>query len=176
MPDSGPDFRLDGKVALVTACGQGIGRASALALAQAGADVALGLRNASRDGDALRNEIEALGRRALPLPMDMTNIGQIRQAVADAVAHFGKIDILVNNAGIGAPNPAEAVTESDFDDTVAVNLKGTFFTSQEVGRHMIARGAGGRIINIGSQAGTIALPSAGTSPTQAPLPRRASSC
>jgi len=74
------------------------------------------------------------------------------------VRAFGRIDILVNNAGIGPPNAAETVTEADFDATLAVNLKGTFFVSQEVGRAMIAAGNGGRIINLSSQAGFVALP------------------
>ena len=79
------------------------------------------------------------------------------RAVAEATARLGRIDILVNNAGIGPPNAATDVTEDDFDRTVAVNLKGTFFVAQEVGRGMIARGFG-RIINLGSQAGAVALP------------------
>jgi NAD(P)-dependent dehydrogenase (short-subunit alcohol dehydrogenase family) len=81
----------------------------------------------------------------------------VTAAVADAVDHFGRIDILVNNAGIAPENPVEAVTEEDFDRTLAVNLKGTFFASQAAGRVMIRQGYG-RIINIGSQAGFVALP------------------
>lgn len=149
-------YNLNGKVALVTAAARGIGRACALALAQAGADVALGLREKDADG-GLAAEIAALGRRVLPLQMDVRHMAQIQSAVAEAAQFFGRIDILVNNAGIGAPNPAEAVTEKDFDDTLAVNLKGTFFTCQAVGRVMMAQG-GGRIVNIGSQAGFVALP------------------
>lgn len=149
-------FSLNGKVALVTAAARGIGRACALALAQSGADVVLGLRDKSAD-DGLAAEIAALGRKVLPVQMDVRHMAQIQSGVAEAAQVFGRIDILVNNAGIGAPSPAEAVTETDFDDTLAVNLKGTFFTCQAVGRVMIARG-GGRIINIGSQAGFVALP------------------
>jgi NAD(P)-dependent dehydrogenase (short-subunit alcohol dehydrogenase family) len=88
--------------------------------------------------------------------MDVTRLDQISSAVAAAHAHFGRIDALVNNAGIGPENPAEKVTEADFDATLAVNLKGTFFTAQAVGRLMIARKYG-RIINISSQAGSVAL-------------------
>jgi NAD(P)-dependent dehydrogenase (short-subunit alcohol dehydrogenase family) len=144
---------------MVTGAARGIGAACALALAQAGADLALGLRDAqSAAGGELAAQIGALGRRALPLQMDVSRRAEIASAVAEAIAAFGRIDVLVNNAGIGPPNPAEVVTEDDFDGTVAVNLKGTFFVSQEVGRAMIRAGAGGRIINLSSQAGFVALP------------------
>ncbi len=148
-------FDLEGRVALVTACARGIGRACALALAEAGADLILGLRDADKD-EGLAAQIKAMGRRVLPLQMDASVLSQVRDAVARGHDHFGRIDILVNNAGIGAPNPAELVTEKDFDETLAVNLKGTFFTAQAVGRIMIAQGYG-RIVNIGSQAGFVAL-------------------
>src|SRR5438034_2489541 len=151
-----PRFEVKGQVALVTGAARGIGRACALALAQAGADVALGLRDARTGGD-LALEIEGLGRRALPLQMDMTRLLEVRQAVDAAAAHFGRVDILVNNAGLGPENPAEDVREEDFDLTLAVNLKGTFFASQAAGRVMIGQGSG-RIVNLGSQAGHVALP------------------
>ena len=156
MEISTTSYDLTGKVALVTASARGIGRACALALARAGADIALGLRNIS-SGDELADEIRSLGRQVLPLQMDVTRLDEIQSAVAEAHAFFKHIDILVNNAGIGAPNPAEKVSEQDFDDTLAVNLKGTFFTSQAVGKIMIEQHQG-RIINIGSQAGAVALP------------------
>jgi NAD(P)-dependent dehydrogenase (short-subunit alcohol dehydrogenase family) len=151
-----PDFRLDGQVALVTGAARGLGRAIALALAHAGADVALGLRDVA-SGDALAGEIEALGRRTAALQMDVADLAQVRSAVDAVVERLGRLDLLVNNAGIAPGNPAEAVTEADFDATLAVNLKGTFFASQAAGRHMIAAG-GGRIVNLGSQAGAVALP------------------
>jgi NAD(P)-dependent dehydrogenase (short-subunit alcohol dehydrogenase family) len=151
-----PQFDLNGKVALVTASGRGLGRAIALALANAGADVALGLRDRNAHG-GLPAEIEALGRRALPLQMDVTSLDQIFRAVDDTVAHFGQLDILVNNAGIAPGNLAENVREEDYDQTLAVNLKGTFFASQAAGRVMI-RQQSGRIINMSSQAGFAALP------------------
>ena len=151
-----PRFDVRGQVALVTGAARGIGRACALALAQAGADVALGLRDARTGGD-LAKEIEGLGRRALPLQMDMTRLAEVRAAIDGAVAHFGRLDILVNNAGLAPENPAEDVREEDFDLTLAVNLKGTFFASQAAGRVMI-RQKYGRIVNLGSQAGFVALP------------------
>jgi len=151
-----PRFDLTGQIALVTGAARGLGNACALALAQAGADVALGLRDAST-GAELARAVRALGRRALPLQMDITKRAEIASAVAEAVRHFGRVDVLVNNAGIGPPNPAEDVTEEDFDYTVAVNVKGTFFVSQEVGRVMIKQ-RGGKIVNLSSQAGFIGLP------------------
>jgi NAD(P)-dependent dehydrogenase (short-subunit alcohol dehydrogenase family) len=156
MSNDYPNFSLDGQIALVTGAGRGLGRACALALAHAGADIALGLREASTAAD-LATEIEGLGRRVLRLQMDMTRLDQIRQAVEQAAAHFGRIDILLNNAGVGPPNPAEQVREEDFDFTLGVNLKGTYFASQAVGRQMIAQKYG-RIINMSSQAGFVALP------------------
>ena len=151
-----PRFDLTGQVALVTGAARGLGRAISLALAKAGADVALGLRDVSADA-GLAAEIPKLGRRALPLQMDVSQMDQIRQAVDDTVKEFARIDILVNNAGIAPENPAENVREEDFDATLTVNLKGTFFASQAAGRVMI-RQKGGTIINMGSQAGLVALP------------------
>jgi NAD(P)-dependent dehydrogenase (short-subunit alcohol dehydrogenase family) len=151
-----PRFDLTSQVALVTGAARGLGREAALALAHAGADVALGLRDQAT-GDGLVAEIAALGRRAVPLQMDVTNVSQVQTAVDQALAAFGRIDILINNAGIAPENLAENVTEPDFDLTCAVNLKGTFFVSQAVGRVMIRQGSG-RIVNLGSQAGFIALP------------------
>jgi NAD(P)-dependent dehydrogenase (short-subunit alcohol dehydrogenase family) len=151
-----PRFDLTGQVALVTGAARGLGRAIALALAHAGADVALGLRDIATGSD-VRREIEGMGRQALPLAMDMTRLDQVFRAVDDAVARFGRLDILVNNAGVAPEKPAERVRESDFDLTLGVNLKGTFFASQAAGRVMI-RQNGGRIVNMSSQAGFVALP------------------
>jgi NAD(P)-dependent dehydrogenase (short-subunit alcohol dehydrogenase family) len=151
-----PSFNLTGQTALVTGAARGLGRAIALALAHAGADVALGLKDASSAAD-VAGEIEGMGRRAFRVGMDVTDLRQIDAGAAATLAAFGKIDILVNNVGLGPPNLAEDVTEADFDLTVAANLKGTFFVSQAVGRHMIGRKSG-RIVNLSSQAGFAALP------------------
>jgi len=156
MSDEFPRFDLQGQVALVTGAARGIGRACALALAHAGADVALGLRDGGTGAD-LAGAIEAMGRRALRLQMDMTRLPEIRAAVDAAAAHFGRLDVLVNNAGLAPENLAENVREEDFDLTLAVNLKGTFFASQSAGRVMIQQKYG-RIVNLGSQAGFVALP------------------
>ena len=151
-----PSFRLDGQVALVTGAARGLGSAIAIALADAGADVALGLRRAGT-ADPLLTRIAAMGRRAIEVPMDVTDLGAIRSAVDAVVDRLGRLDILVNNAGLGPANPAEAVTEADFDLTMDVNVKGLFFSSQAAGQVMIRQGYG-RIVNLSSQAGFVALP------------------
>jgi NAD(P)-dependent dehydrogenase (short-subunit alcohol dehydrogenase family) len=151
-----PNFDLTGQVALVTGAARGLGNAISLALAHAGADIALGLRDVNACGD-LADQIEAMGRRALPLQMDVRQLDQIYQAVDNTVRRLGRLDILVNNAGQAPDNLAENVREEDFDLTLAVNLKGTFFASQAAGRVMI-RQRSGRIINLSSQAGFVALP------------------
>lgn len=156
MPNDFPRFDLTGEVALVTGAARGLGRAISLALAHAGADVALGLRDVTT-GRELASEIESTGRRALPLQMDITRLADISAAVDHTVGHFGRLDILVNNAGVGPENAAENVRADDFDLTLAVNLKGTFFASQAAGRVMI-RQQRGCIVNMSSQAGFVALP------------------
>jgi NAD(P)-dependent dehydrogenase (short-subunit alcohol dehydrogenase family) len=102
------------------------------------------------------SEARSAGRRALAVKMDIADVAQIQSGVAEGHKAMGRIDVLVNNVGIGPEAPAEHVKETDFDLTVNVNLKGTFFVSQAVGRLMIAE-RGGRIVNISSQAGTVAL-------------------
>jgi NAD(P)-dependent dehydrogenase (short-subunit alcohol dehydrogenase family) len=154
--ESYPDFSLAGRSALVTGAARGLGRTIALSLAHAGADVALGLRDAA-DGADLEAAVSAMGRRCLRVQMDVLDLAQIEQAVRTVTEAFGRIDILVNNAGLGPENAAEDVTEPDYDLTFDVNVKGLFFTSQAVGRVMIAQGAG-RIVNLSSQAGFVALP------------------
>lgn len=151
-----PRFDVEGRVALVTGAAQGIGASIAVAMAQAGADVVLGLRDAARGSSTLA-AVEATGRHGLEVQMDVSDVAEVRAAAEAAVAHFGRIDILVNNAGVGPENPAEDVTEADFELTCAVNLRGTFFASQLVGRRMLEQGFG-RIVNVSSQAGFVALP------------------
>ena len=147
---------LTGKTALITGAARGIGRACSLALAEAGADIVLGLRVLNSD-DGLIGEIKALGRKVLALQMDVSKITEIKAAFEIVEKEFGRLDILVNNAGIGPPNAIENVTEDDFNYTVEVNLKGTFFVSQYAGK-LMKRQKYGRIINLSSQAGFIALP------------------
>ena len=117
-----PRFRLDGRTALVTGAARGIGRTLAAALADAGADVALGLRDPA-DGADLEQAIAGAGRGSLRVAMDVRDLDQITAAVDDVVARFGQLDILVNNAGLGPANKAEDVTEADYDLTFDVNVK-----------------------------------------------------
>jgi NAD(P)-dependent dehydrogenase (short-subunit alcohol dehydrogenase family) len=151
-----PSFGLEGQVALVTGAARGLGRAIAVALAHAGADVAVGLRSLDTAADVVSG-VETQGRRCLPLAMDVLDLDQVHSAVREAASVMGRLDILVNNAGLGPPNLAVDVTVEDFDLTVDVNLKGTFFASQAAARIMIPQGSG-RIINLSSQAGFVALP------------------
>jgi gluconate 5-dehydrogenase len=143
-----PLFDLSGKVAIVTGTSRGLGQYFARALAGSGADLVL----TSRDPEALtpfQQEIENLGRKALPLSLDVREYESIQAMVASAIAHYGKIDILVNNAGCNVRKPAADVTWEDWNLILDTNLRGTFFVSQAVARHMIPRKYG-RIINIGS--------------------------
>lgn len=150
-------FDLTGRTALVTGAARGLGRAIALALADAGADVALGLRDAGADS-GLAAEIEAKGRRALPMQLDVLDLVQGRAAIDAAIAAFGQLDILVNNAGGGVEErPVEDYSEEVFAHLLDLNVRSTFFLTQYAGRHMLARGQGA-IVNMGSQAGSIALP------------------
>jgi len=151
-----PSFGLEGQVALVTGAARGLGRAIAVALAHAGADVAVGLRSLDTAAEVVSG-VEAQGRRCLPLAMDVLDLDRVHSAVREAASEMGRLDILVNNAGLGPSNLAVDVTVEDFDLTVDVNLKGTFFASQAAARIMIPQGFG-RIINLSSQAGFVALP------------------
>ena len=148
-------YSVKGKVALITGAAKGLGKACALALARAGADIALGLRDVNSASD-LESEIKLMGRNVIRVQMDVSAVQEIQSAVEKVIDNFGKIDILVNNVGVAPANAALDVTESDYDLTLNLNVKAMFFTSQLVAKHMIKQG-GGRIINMSSQAGTIAL-------------------
>ncbi len=139
-------FDLSGRVALVTGANTGIGQGIAVALAAAGADVALVGRSPAPETAA---RIEALGQRAMQIAADLSTIGPVGGVVADTLAGLGRLDILVNNAGIIRRADAVDFTEADWDAVIDTNLKSVFFLCQAAGRHMIAAG-GGKIINIAS--------------------------
>lgn len=147
-------MRLKDKIALVTGSSQGIGRAIAFRFAQEGADVVINSR--SRDGmDEVLQEIEKLGRRGLAVQADLSQTQDIRRMFATAIEHFGRLDVLVNNAGVETHAPFWDVTESDYDRVLDVNLKGVFFATQEMVRHLRSGiqqepGRRGKIINISS--------------------------
>ena len=141
-------FRLDGKVALVTGAGTGLGAAMALGLAEAGAAVAvLGRREGLVEKTARR--IEDLGRRALAIGSDVTKAEDVARAVAQTEETLGGVDVLVNGAGVLNADPSVDVSPEDFRFVIDVNLTGAFLCAQAVGRGMLARGAGS-IVNIGT--------------------------
>lgn len=137
----GDRFRLDGKVAMVTGATGGIGRAASLAMAEAGATMAV-VDLPGAPLDELAREVLDLGVECLPLEVDVTVPDQIKTAVEQAVSAFGRIDILFNNAGIGIRGDFLDVTLSDLDRVIQVNLRGAFVMAQAVARHMAARGRG----------------------------------
>jgi NAD(P)-dependent dehydrogenase (short-subunit alcohol dehydrogenase family) len=141
-------FDLSGKVAIVTGTSRGLGQYMGRALARAGADLVITSRTAESLGP-FQKEIEALGRKALPLPLDVRDCASIQRMAEAAQKHYGKIDILVNNAGCNVRKPAVDVTWDDWNLVVDTNLRGTFFVAQAVAKQMIPRRYG-RIINIGS--------------------------
>ena len=150
-----PRFDLEGHVALVTGASRGIGRDLALALTNAGAQVALGAREPG-DVEALAEQVSRQGGETHPVRLDVRDRRQSEAAVAETVERFGKLDVLVNNAGLGTNHDALEATEEEWDELLAVNLKGLFFASQAAGRHMVSRGYG-RIVNMSSQAGHVGI-------------------
>ena len=140
-------FKLDGKVAIVTGCSRGLGKAMSIALAQAGADLALvGISDTSET----IAEIEKLGRKCVFIEADLISSDCIDRIVETTVSELGGIDILLNNAGIIRRNPFVEFSEADWDDVMDVNLRSVFFLSQAVANVFIEQGRGGKIVNIGS--------------------------
>ena len=142
---------LTGRVALVTGASRGIGRAVALALAKAGADVAINYRASAEAAHEVESQIAALGRRATTVQADVASAADIARLVAAVKERLGGIDILVNNAGIARAQPLAEITERDWDELIAVNLKSCFLVTQAVLPGMRAR-RWGRIVNISSVA------------------------
>jgi NAD(P)-dependent dehydrogenase (short-subunit alcohol dehydrogenase family) len=141
-------FDLTGKVAIVTGTSRGLGQYFGRALARAGADLVITSRKLGAL-ESFQREVEDLGRKVLPLELDVRDFDSIQHMVEAAHAHYGKIDILVNNAGCNVRKPAVDVTWDDWNLVVETNLRGSFFVAQAVARKMLPRGQG-RIINIGS--------------------------
>jgi gluconate 5-dehydrogenase len=141
-------FDLTGKTAIVTGASRGLGQYFARALAGAGADLAITSRSKDRLASTV-NDIEKLGREALPLELEVRQESSIQAMVQATYSYYGHIDILVNNAGLNIRKPAIEVTWEDWDTVLQTNLRGSFFVAQAVARTMIPRGFG-RIINIGS--------------------------
>jgi len=142
---------LQGQAVLITGASSGLGRASALAFARAGADVAL-LARSERDLQAVADEVEKLGRRALVLPTDLSNEAAILSTVEQAVASFGRVDVLLNNAGTDVPGPVTEVSANDWDLVLNVNLRAPFLLAKAVFPAMQTQGHG-TIINVSSVAG-----------------------
>jgi 2-deoxy-D-gluconate 3-dehydrogenase len=154
--ESKPSFDLSGKVALVTGASRGLGAGMARALAAAGADLALASRTVD-DLHRVADEIRGMGQKALVVPVDLSQVSQVRAMVVAAETHYGQIDILLNNAGFNIRKPALEVSEEDWDGLHAVNLKAVFFASQAAAPGMIARG-GGKIINVASLTTVLGFP------------------
>ena len=145
---------LAGKVALVTGASRGIGRAVAVALARAGADVAVNYRERAEAAAEVHREVEQAGRRAAMVQADVSHSGEVRRMVSDAEQALGPIGILVNNAGIARPQQLEEITERDWDELIDINLKSCFLVTQAVAPGMRRR-RWGRIINISSVAAQV---------------------
>jgi 2-deoxy-D-gluconate 3-dehydrogenase len=150
-------FDLSGRTALVTGASRGIGRAVAVGLAQAGADVVLSARDVA-SLEQVRAEVIALGRKAVVLPADVTDVDACRQLVADAVAVLGHLDVLVNNAG-GSTffGPFLDLRFSGWEKTMRLNVDSVVHLSQAAGKHMVERGSGS-VVNVASVAGLTATP------------------
>ncbi|HTL01015.1 MAG TPA: SDR family oxidoreductase [Vicinamibacterales bacterium] len=159
MPDYS-SFGLTGKIAVVTGASQGIGRAIALGLAHAGANLVLAKHPEGRHDEikGVEAEIRALGRETLIVLTDVGDVAQVRSLMDKAVERFGRIDILVNNAGWTGNSMALDTTEEEYDRTMSSSLKSVFFASQAAARVMIPKG-GGKIINMGSNFGVVAFKS-----------------
>lgn len=157
MTDTAPqidlNFPLTGKIAVVTGAASGIGAAICDALTEKGATVAV----LDLNPELAQAKAAALGGAAKSFVCDVSQPASVNKAIADVIAAFGRIDIAVNSAGVVFLAPAEDLPLDYWDKTIDINLKGTFLVTQAVGKAMIAAGNGGKIINLGSQAGTVAI-------------------
>jgi NAD(P)-dependent dehydrogenase (short-subunit alcohol dehydrogenase family) len=150
-------FRLDGKVALVTGGARGLGRTMAIALGEAGADIALVGRSRESCEQTASEVAAATGRRVRAFEADVTRAADIARAADEVTRAFGSIDILINNAGTNIRGTVDKLTEADWDTVIDTNLKGPFLCAQAIGPEMVKRGWG-RVINMASILASIALP------------------
>lgn len=141
---------LDGRRALVTGAQQGIGRATAIALARAGADVAINWLDGQAAAEAVANDVRALGRKSVLVHGSVASSDEVARIVADAETGLGGLDILVNNAGVFPRSAFLELTEAEWDQVHTVNLKGSFLVAQAVARRMVAGGVKGAIVNLSS--------------------------
>jgi glucose 1-dehydrogenase len=143
-------MRLKDKVAIVTGSSQGIGRGIAERFGQEGASVVVNYIGGSAMAEEVKQNIEAGGGRAITVQADISRLDDIKNLFDEAIQTFGRVDVLVNNAGIEKHAPFWNVTESDYDRVLSVNLKGAFFSTQRMARHLIETGRRGKIVNISS--------------------------
>jgi NAD(P)-dependent dehydrogenase (short-subunit alcohol dehydrogenase family) len=152
---------LKGKVAVVTGSGRGIGRTTALSLAENGATVVVNCDHPESEGRGVVSEVEELGREAIFVKADVGDVEQVKNLFEQTINAFGRVDILVNNAGIGVRwdgrLPIQAFREAEWDRIINVDLKGVFLCSQRAAQEMIRQGRGGKIVNISSVAGIMPL-------------------
>jgi NAD(P)-dependent dehydrogenase (short-subunit alcohol dehydrogenase family) len=149
-------FSLEGRTAIITGASGGLGKETALALADVGCDVTIAARN-RQALEAVAAAVEQKGRRCLAVPTDITRAAEVQRLVDRTVERFRKVDILVNNAAIAVEKPFADLTEAEWRRVIDTNLHGTFFCTQAAGKRMIQQG-GGRIINVVSVVGLVAVP------------------
>ncbi|WP_144461398.1 3-oxoacyl-[acyl-carrier-protein] reductase [Siminovitchia fortis] len=150
-------MKLEGKVALVTGASRGIGRATAIKLAEAGADVVVNYAGSTDKANEVAEQIKALGREAITYQCNVSDSDAVQSMVKDVIAKFGRLDILVNNAGITRDNLLMRMKEDEWDDVIDTNLKGVFLCTKAVTRQMMKQRSG-RIINVASIVGVIGNP------------------
>src|SRR5919108_3721995 len=149
-------FSLAGRTAIVTGASGGLGKETALALAEVGCDVVIAARN-RQALDEVASAVEQKGRRCLAMPTDITQAADVQRLVDRTIERFGGIDILVNNAAIAVDKPIADLTEAEWRRVIDADLHGPFFCAQAAGKQMMRQG-GGRIINVVSVAGLVAVP------------------